>query len=77
MSRLVGVKKQPAQPPVVAAAEIGDMLALSRKRISVLTSAQGFPEPVATLTVGRIWSYDAVKKWAEDTGRAVHPIPPR
>lgn len=55
-------------------AEIGDMLALSRKRVSVLTNGVGFPAPIATLTVGRIWSYDQVKAWAKRNGRAVHPI---
>ncbi|MCW2529561.1 MAG: DNA-binding protein [Pseudonocardiales bacterium] len=62
------------QPPVVAMAEIVDMLAVSRKRVSVLTNAPDFPAPIATLTAGRIWAYQDVKKWAERSGRTVHPI---
>ena len=62
------------QPRVVAQAEVTQMLGLSRKRVSQLTNSEDFPEPVGTLTVGRVWSYDDVKEWAERTGRTVHPI---
>jgi hypothetical protein len=65
------------QPPVVAMAEIGDMLALSRKRVAVLTNGSDFPSPIATLTAGRIWDYGQVKAWAERSGRTVHQIPRR
>jgi predicted DNA-binding transcriptional regulator AlpA len=62
------------QPRVVAQAEVTQMLKVSRKRVSELTSSEGFPTPLGTLTVGRVWSYDDVKDWAERTGRTVHPI---
>ena len=55
-------------------AEIVDMLAVSRKRVSVLTNGPDFPAPIATLTAGRIWAYQDVKEWAERSGRTVHPI---
>ena len=58
-------------------AELIKMLGLSRKRVATLTNAAGFPAPLATLTVGRIWSYGDVKAWADRHGRTVHPIPPR
>ena len=65
------------EPPVVAMAELIEMLSLSRKRIATLTNEADFPAPIATLTAGRIWSYDDVKAWAEGNGRAVYPIPAR
>ncbi len=65
------------QPPVVAMAEIVEMLGVTRKRVSVLTNGADFPAPIANLTAGRIWSYADVKKWAENGGRTVLPIPSR
>jgi hypothetical protein len=65
------------QPPVVAMAEIVEMLGVTRKRVSVLTNGPDFPAPIATLTAGRIWSYADVKTWAENSGRTVLPIPAR
>ena len=65
------------QPPVVAMAEIVDMLGVTRKRVSVLTNGPGFPAPIATLSAGRIWAYADVKAWAETSGRTVLPIPAR
>ena len=62
------------QPRVVAQAEVTQMLGVSRKRVSQLTSSDDFPAPLGALTVGRVWSYDEVKEWAERTGRTVHPI---
>jgi hypothetical protein len=63
-----------AQPPIVAQAEMCEMLGLTRKRVSTLANGPGFPTPLATLSVGRIWRYDDVKTWAERTGRTVYPI---
>ena len=62
---------------MVAAAEIVAMLDVGRARVFQLVAAPGFPEPVATLSVGKVWLYTDVAKWAEDNGRAVHPIPDR
>jgi predicted DNA-binding transcriptional regulator AlpA len=59
---------------LAAQAEVTQMLGLSRKRVSQLTNSDGFPDPLDTLTVGRIWSYDDVKEWAKRTGRTVHPV---
>ena len=50
------------QPRVVAQAEVTQMLGISRKRVSQLTSSDDFPAPLGTLTVGRVWSYDEVKE---------------
>lgn len=66
-----------SEASVVAAAEIAAMLGVSRQRVTQLTGKPDFPAPVTTLTVGKIWSYDDVKTWAESGGRTVHPVPPR
>jgi prophage regulatory protein len=62
---------------VVAAAEVAAMLGVSRQRVTQLTAKPDFPAPLTTLSVGKIWSYAAVRAWAERTGRSVHPIPAR
>lgn len=74
MCRLVSVESQPA---VVAMAEVIEMLGLSKARVVQLIASSGFPEPMAVIKAGKIWSYEDVKTWAESGGRAVHPIPPR
>ncbi|MHA3700715.1 helix-turn-helix transcriptional regulator [Jatrophihabitans sp. YIM 134969] len=58
---------------VVAAAEIAAMLGVSRQRVTQLTAKPDFPAPLTTLSVGKIWSYDDVRSWAEATGRTVRP----
>lgn len=61
---------------MVGAAEIAEMLGgLSRQRVSQLTAADDFPEPLQRLRMGNIWRYTEVAEWAKRTGRAVHPIP--
>ena len=62
---------------MVAAAEVASMLGVSRQRVTQLTAKADFPAPITTLTVGKVWSYDNVKAWAESNGRTVHPIPAR
>ena len=62
---------------VVAAAEVAAMLGVSRQRVTQLTAKADFPAPVTTLSVGKIWSYDDVRSWAEATGRTLRPLPQR
>lgn len=62
---------------MVAAAEIVAMLDVGRARVFQLVSSPTFPEPVATLSVGKVWLYADVVKWAEGNGRTVQPIPDR
>lgn len=62
------------QPPVVAQNEVIQMLGVSRRRVTTLAASDDFPKPIAALSIGRIWSYDDIKEWAERTGRTVHPI---
>lgn len=58
-------------PDLVGAAEIMTLLGVSRQRVDQLTRRPDFPEPIADLSAGRIWSRDAVVKWAQVTGREI------
>jgi prophage regulatory protein len=64
----------PSLPPLVAAHEIAQMLGVSRQRVSQLAISEGFPEPAAILTVGRIWLREDIEDWAKATGRTI-PAP--
>ena len=61
-------------PPVVALAELAMVLGVSRVRAMQLIKKAEFPAPIAVLSVGRIWSYEAVVDYCESTGRKVHPV---
>lgn len=50
------------------------MLDVTKRRVSQLVAREDFPAPIAHLSVGRVWSYEQVKAWAESNGRTVHPI---
>ncbi|HEV7195790.1 MAG TPA: DNA-binding protein [Pedococcus sp.] len=64
-------------PPVVAMAEMTSMLGISRSRLVQLLVTSEFPDPIATLTVGRIWSTTDIEAYAQQTGRTLQPIPAR
>jgi prophage regulatory protein len=64
-------------PPVVAMAEMTSMLGISRSRLVQLLVTPQFPKPIATLTVGRVWSTKDVEAYAEQTGRTLQPLPAR
>ena len=61
-------------PPVVALAELAKVLGVSRVRAMQLIKKAEFPPPIAVLSVGRIWAYDAVVEYCENTGRRVYPL---
>lgn len=50
--------------------EIAALLGVSRQYASVLSARRDFPEPVATLAMGKVWSLDDVRAWAKETDRA-------
>ena len=54
---------------VVGAAEIAELLGISRQRVDQLTRRKDFPPPIIELTVGRIWLRTDVESWAAGTGR--------
>ena len=48
---------------LAGAAEIAELLGVSRQRVTQLTSRPDFPEPVAVLAMGKVWALDDVKAW--------------
>jgi|tagenome__1003787_1003787.scaffolds.fasta_scaffold20880169_5 hypothetical protein len=73
MCSVRGMTRKP--PPVVAMAELIWLLGVTRRRVATLVGTEGFPEPVATLTVGRLWDYGDVVDYAKRTGRTLRPLP--
>lgn len=64
-------------PQVVALAELAQMLGVTKNRAMQVSRKMTFPAPLGDLSVGRIWSYEAVVEFCETTGRKVHAIRPR
>jgi predicted DNA-binding transcriptional regulator AlpA len=56
---------------LVGLTEIAEMLGVSRQYTDRLVRQDGFPAPEAVITAGRIWSRDAIEKWAKATGRTI------
>lgn len=52
-------------PPAVGAAEIQDMLGVSRQRVQQLCNAPGFPRPIYELRMGKIWLRSDIEAWME------------
>src|SRR5664280_2722551 len=48
-------------PLVVALAELTQMLGVTKNRAMQVSKKSDFPAPVAELSVGRVWSYEAVE----------------
>jgi predicted DNA-binding transcriptional regulator AlpA len=56
---------------LVGAAEIADLLGVSRQRVNELArTSQEFPSPVAELAAGRIWERESIEAWARRRGYA-------
>ena len=64
-------------PQVVALAELTQMLGVTKNRAMQISRKSDFPAPLGDLSVGRIWSYEAVVEFCQATGRKVHAIRPR
>ena len=64
-------------PQVIALAELTQMLGVTKTRAMQISRKADFPAPLGDLSVGRIWSYEAVVEFCESTGRKVHAIRPR
>jgi hypothetical protein len=52
-------------------AQISAMLGVSRQRVGQLAENEGFPAPEVQLAAGRIWSREAIEKWAKATRREI------
>ena len=53
----------------MGAAEIGDLLGVSRQRVYQLVGRPDFPRPLAALAQGRVWDGAQVREWAHARGR--------
>lgn len=54
---------------LVGAAEIQDLLGVSRQRVQQLIARPDFPKPVDKLKMGKVWRRTDVEKWARSRGR--------
>jgi predicted DNA-binding transcriptional regulator AlpA len=54
---------------LLSTVEIAGLLGVSRQRVDKLSRSDGFPEPVASLAIGRVWERADVVAWAKQTGR--------
>jgi prophage regulatory protein len=51
---------------LVGAAEVRGMLGgISKQRVYQITTKKGFPEPLATLAMGKVWLAEDVERWIE------------
>lgn len=48
---------------LVGAAEIGEMLGVSRQRVQQLVSRPDWPEPAVVLAMGKVWRAEDVQAW--------------
>lgn len=48
---------------VMGAAEIADLLGVSRQRVQQLVTRADFPAPIGVLTMGKVWRRDQVEAW--------------
>lgn len=55
--------------------EISQTLGVSRQRVVQLAAREDFPAPVAILQMGKVWLADDIRRWAEEQGRDVKPLP--
>ena len=56
---------------VLGITEVAKLLGISRQRVDQLSKSDpDFPEPVAELGRGRVWSREAIEAWAKATGRS-------
>jgi prophage regulatory protein len=55
---------------LVGAAEIAELLGISRQRVHQLVEDDStFPKPEADLRSGRVWKREDIEAWARRTGR--------
>ena len=77
LDRVVGMSLPTAPdplPPVVAFKELMQLLGVGRTWTHQLLREPGFPQPIAVLGVGKIWSTADVIAHCERVGRPVHSI---
>lgn len=58
--------RRPVIPELVGVSEIADILSVSRQRAHQLTKRQDFPEPIARLSSGPIWTRPSLTRFVEE-----------
>ncbi|WP_433375328.1 helix-turn-helix transcriptional regulator [Actinoplanes sp. CA-142083] len=54
---------------LAGAHEVRDLLGVSRQRVYQLAARADFPDPVAILAQGKVWSIDEIEQWLADHRR--------
>lgn len=54
---------------LMGTAEIAALLGVSRQRVLQLAAHRAFPEPVAVLSMGKVWKAEDVRRWSASRGR--------
>lgn len=60
---------EPAFPELVGVGELAAILGVSRQRASDIQSKPGFPEPVAVLRAGPVWTRPSVQRFLDEWER--------
>ena len=55
------------RPDLGGVSEVAAVLKVSRQQVAKLRQRDGFPMPVASLSIGDIWDLDAIRRW-NDSG---------
>ncbi|GAC1439368.1 MAG: hypothetical protein NVSMB55_00610 [Mycobacteriales bacterium] len=50
---------------LMGTAEIAKLLGVSRQRVLILAKQDGFPEPLARLSMGNVWRGSDIRRWAK------------
>jgi prophage regulatory protein len=56
---------------LVSTVEIARMFDITRQRVDKLSRRADFPEPVASLAIGRVWDRSDIVRWAQEDGRSL------
>lgn len=70
---------QPTIPELLGAAEVGELLDVSRQRVHQLAQLPAFPEPLAHVRMGPLWAKSAIeafaRSWTRKAGRPAVATP--
>ena len=58
-----------SDPDLWGTAEAAAWLGVSRQRVLQLAAQDGFPRPLAILTMGKVWRAQDLREWARTRGR--------
>jgi predicted DNA-binding transcriptional regulator AlpA len=51
---------------LMGAGEIAERLGVVRQRVYQIANRKGFPDPIASLTMGQVWLADDVEDWIRE-----------